>query len=476
MRSLRSRLTFSYAALVAIVLIVVAVVLTRFAFSFLAQPILDVVTQRVAQANVIVAAHPEMNASDLGMLVKRSVSGGGVVVLLPPPDMPAGPTPRDDPQNAMRAFSVPSLLGLQGHLVRLPDGRRIIIAPDHRRLVPAVRLYLASLVFSIVAALVLAWVAARWITAQAIAPLITVTAELRRFAGGDFTPRPVTTNDRTEFGELIAAFNGAAAQVAAAFAERVRVEEQMRRFVADAGHELRTPLTVVSGFLDVLERGGIAESAIRRRAFHTLRAETLRMRRLVERLMALAKLERPDAVEPETVDLAAIARDAIAEVSAARRGIVGLRTSGGDALVIGDPGELYEAVANLVDNALKYGAGSPVSVEVAQEGAHVVVRVNDRGPGIPAAERAHVFERFFRGEATAGVEGSGLGLAIVERAAARCGGTVGLACNGATGTTFVLRFPARSGAARRRLQAIGRPIDTAAENPVAALPASASSV
>jgi signal transduction histidine kinase len=447
--TLRSRLTFSYAALVAVVLIVVAVVLTRFAFSLLAQPTLDVVTQRVAEANAIVAAHSEMNARDLGMLVKRSLSGGGVVVLLPPPDMPAGPPARDDPQSVMRAFSVPSLLGLQGRLVRMPDGGRIIIAPDMRRLVPAVRLYLASLAFSIVAALVLAWAAARWITAQAIAPLITVTAELRRFAGGDFTPRPVTTNDRSELGELIAAFNGAAAQVAAAFAERVRVEDQMRRFVADAGHELRTPLTVVSGFLDVLERGGITDSGIRLRAFSTLRTETRRMRRLVERLMALARLERPDAVEPETVDVIAITQEAIAEVSVARRGSVVLHTAGGAALVMGDPGELYEAVANLVDNALKYGAGSPVRVDVVREAGHVVVCVNDRGPGIPPAERALVFERFFRGEATAGVDGSGLGLAIVERAAARCGGTVRLECDEATGTTFVLRFRAKSGGAQR---------------------------
>jgi signal transduction histidine kinase len=174
------------------------------------------------------------------------------------------------------------------------------------------------------------------------------------------------------------------------------------------------------------------------------------MRRLVERLMALARLERPEATEPETVDLNAIAQDAVAEVSAARRGIVSVRATGGDALVMGDPGELYEAVANLVDNALKYGAGSPVGVDVVREADHVIVRVNDRGPGIPPAERAHVFERFFRGDATTGIDGSGLGLAIVERAAARCGGTVRLDCDDATATTFILRFPAKTGAALRR--------------------------
>jgi two-component system OmpR family sensor kinase len=454
-RSLRSRLTFSYAALVAVVLIVVAVVLTRFAFAFLAQPTLDAVTRRVAEANAIVAANPTLGARELGPLIKRRVSGHGVVVLLPPTGMRAGPPPMDDQQHTMRSFSFTSLLGLRPHPVRLPDGSMILIAPDLRRLASAVQLYLESLAFSIVAALVLAWAAARWIAAQAIAPLITVTSELRRFADGDFTPRPVTTNDRTELGALIAAFNGAAAQVSAAFEERVRVEEQMRRFVADAGHELRTPLTVVSGFLDVLERGGIADSAIRRRAFRTLRTQTLRMRRLVERLTALARLERADAAETETVDVTAIAQDAIAEVTTARRGDVALRVGGGDALVMGDPGELYEAIANLVDNALKYGAGSAVSVDVARDGEQVLVRVNDRGPGIPPAERGRVFERFFRGEATAGVDGSGLGLAIVERAAARCGGSVRFECDETNGTTFILRFAAKAVAAQRPLLRLG---------------------
>jgi two-component system OmpR family sensor kinase len=447
--TLRARLTFSYAALVAVVLIALAVVLTRLAFGLLAQPTLDLVSRRVAEAQLIAAAHPEMNGRALGLLIRRTVSGRGVVVLLLPPQMdgrprdtPPGPPP-DDVTNIVRPFTTSSLLGMRDRPFFLPDGTMIRIVPDLRRLGPAVRLYLASLAISVLAALLLAWVVGRWITAQAIAPLITVTAELRRFANGDFTPRRVTTNDRSELGQLTAAFNGAATQVAAAFEERVRLEEQMRRFLADAGHELRTPLTVVSGFLDVLERDGASGPGIRERAFRTLRVETHRMRRLVERLMALARLERPDSAEPETVDVTAIVQDAVTEVSTARRGNVGLHIAAGENLVMGDPGELHEAVGNLVDNALKYGGGTPVSVEVAREDEQVFVRVNDRGPGIPAAERAHVFERFFRGESTGGVEGSGLGLAIARRAAARCGGTVHLACDEAVGTTFTLRFPAK---------------------------------
>ena len=444
--SLRSRLTLSYASVVAAVLIIVAVVLTRFAFSFLTQSTFAAVADSIAAAQAIVAAHPHEDAAVVrGLIVSAATRPGVVVRLLP--QMPRGEPPR----NTADQFSLSSLLGLRPHFLRLSDGSNLFIAPDLRAIAPAVSTYLASLAISVVLALVLAWLLARWITAQAIAPLITVTGELRRFASGDFTQRPVTTSDRSELGELIAAYNGATEQVASAFAERARLEEQMRRFVADAGHELRTPLTVISGFIDVLARGGHDDPEIRERALHTLKIETHRMRRLVERLMALARLEQPERAAAETVDVAEIARDAVAEVGAARHRAVEVRENAENAFVLGDPGELHEAIGNLVDNAIKYGADSPVSVDISRDGEHVLVAVRDRGPGIPEREQSRVFERFFRGRDAAEVEGTGLGLAIVERAAARAGGSVRFASAAETGTTFTIvlpRYVARNGDAR----------------------------
>jgi two-component system, OmpR family, sensor kinase len=443
--TLRSRLTLSYSASVGLVLVIVALVLTRFAFTLLTQPTLNAVSQAVTAAESVAAAHPNDASPAVADSVIAAAKRPGVVVFeLHGPGRgdgpPAGGRPGRPPETTQ--VSLGTLLGLRPHKLRLAGGKaEILIAPDLHLLEPAVRVYLESLAVSVVLALVAAWLFARWITAQAIAPLVTVTGELRRFAHGDFTPRRVTTNDRSELGALIEAYNGATAQVAAAFAERVRVEEQMRRFVADAGHELRTPLTVVSAFIDVLERGGAEDPSIRGRAFTTLRTETKRMRRLVERLMALARLERPDAGTPEPVDVAEIAEGAVDEVLAARRGEIALHAGAGDTRILGDRGELHEAIGNLVDNAVKYGAGSAVSVEVAREGDAVVVRVRDGGPGIPQNERKHVFERFFRGESTAGIEGSGLGLAIVQRAAERCGGTARLE-DSPTGTTFTLILPA----------------------------------
>jgi signal transduction histidine kinase len=166
------------------------------------------------------------------------------------------------------------------------------------------------------------------------------------------------------------------------------------------------------------------------------------MRRLVERLMALARLERPERAVAETVDVAEIARDAAAQVGAARHRDVEVRVTLATALVHGDPGELHEAIGNLVDNAIKYGAESPVTVEVSGDGDHVLVAVRDRGPGIPEREQPHVFERFFRGQAASDVEGTGLGLAIAERAAARAAGSVRLQTGSGTGTTVTIVLPA----------------------------------
>jgi two-component system, OmpR family, sensor kinase len=106
-----------------------------------------------------------------------------------------------------------------------------------------------------------------------------------------------------------------------------------------------------------------------------------------------------------------------------------------------DPADLHEAIANLVDNALKYGAGSLVRVMVEHERDSVVVRVSDCGPGIEPLEREKIFERFYRGAGNAEVEGSGLGLAIAARAANRAAGELTLERSEPGETVFALRLP-----------------------------------
>ena len=353
------------------------------------------------------------------------------VAILPPPE-----AQRMRPSDA-GSLSLARLIGLRGETVAV-KGSILLILPDSSRVDAAIRAYLALVGASIVISLALSLLAARWSAAQAVSPLLAVTGELERFAAGDFRERELQTRDRGEIGALTVAFNAAARQVAQSFAERARVEDEMRRFVADASHELRTPLTVVTGFVDVLRRGGYADESVRDNAFRRIAAETKRMRQLVERLIVLARIERLPSVAPEIVDLGEVAREAIA-ARAVDGSQIPLTIAGDTSYVRADPADLHEAIGNLIENALKYGVRP--HVDIVRENGAAIVRVQDAGPGIAAEDTGKIFERFYRSAGTRDVPGSGLGLTIAAGAAKRAGGTLVLEDSSAGHTTFALRLP-----------------------------------
>jgi two-component system OmpR family sensor kinase len=194
--------------------------------------------------------------------------------------------------------------------------------------------------------------------------------------------------------------------------------ETQKRFTADAAHELRSPLTALQVQLGVVERA--ASRAEAREAIEALRAGIRRAARLVEQLLTMARVD-PDAVaEPfSQIDigelLASVAADAepLAEAKRIEIRLADMQ----QAAVRGQPGALRALLRNLVDNAIRYTPQrGRVSLAVRKEGERTVVQVDDSGSGIPAAERARVFDRFYRLPGARG-EGSGLGLAIVKQIA-----------------------------------------------------------
>lgn len=203
--------------------------------------------------------------------------------------------------------------------------------------------------------------------------------------------------------------------------------DAQRQFVADAAHELRTPLAAVRLQAEIAQRA--TDEAERTGTLEQLRAGLLRASHLVEQLLAMARLDAaPASGSVESVDLLDLAKQAVAEFApiADDRGLdLGLLPSAA-AAVAGDPGELRTLLGNLVDNALRYTPeGGRVDVRVQQVGNEAVLTVSDTGPGIPAAERARVFDRFYRGTGVI-APGSGLGLAIVKRIADRSRASIGL--------------------------------------------------
>jgi signal transduction histidine kinase len=201
---------------------------------------------------------------------------------------------------------------------------------------------------------------------------------------------------------------------------------RQREFVGDAAHELRSPLTNMRTQLEVAQRLGPA--ADWPSVSEDLLTDTQRLARLVDDLLLLARSDgSPRLSRPEPVDLAVMVGDA-----AARRDRVHVPVAN-PVWTMGDADELHRVVANLVDNAERH-ARSQVGLSSTSEGAWAVLTVTDDGPGIPAADRARVFERFTRlddararsGSAGADDGGAGLGLAIVRELVRRHGGTVTL--------------------------------------------------
>jgi heavy metal sensor kinase len=223
-----------------------------------------------------------------------------------------------------------------------------------------------------------------------------------------------------------------------------RLEQAGRRqrgFVADAAHELRSPLASMRAQLEVASQH--PERADWRRLSEGVLADTLRLGRMVEDLLALARLdERPGAIQSRELELAEVAREAADRMPPADAELR-LELDGG-ARVRGDRQALGRAVQNLLDNAVRHAAGR-VRVSVGLRDGLAVMAVDDDGPGIPAADRERVFERFTRLDDARSREhgGAGLGLAIAREIVRAHGGEL-TAEDGAPGARLVMRLPADS--------------------------------
>ena len=271
-------------------------------------------------------------------------------------------------------------------------------------------------------------------------PIEALTAAARRMASGDLR-QEVAAGGRGEVATLTRTFNDMAAQVAA-------LDEQRRAFVADAAHELRTPLASLHALAEGLLRDPAPETAA------GIARQTDRMGRLVDSLLTLARLDRPEAAVRRDVlraeDLVREAAWVLEPVARDRRVRVDTAEVDGGARVVGDADLLHRALVNVLDNALRHSPeGGTVTVAATRAGTAVQLTIADEGPGVPADVLPHLGTRFYRADParTRASGGSGLGLAITDRIVRLHGGSLVFASPPGSGLRVRLDLPADGSAA-----------------------------
>jgi len=296
------------------------------------------------------------------------------------------------------------------------------------------RVVVVALVVSIIAAAALSAALGRRIAR----PLREIERAARQIAAGEYAAR-VPSDGPGELSGLADSFN----QMASSLQEQERLRSE---FIANAAHEIRTPLTNLKGYLEALRDEVIPAD---RATFASLWEEAERLVRLSHSLDVLAegdaRVDRPRLV---TVDVPSAVRSAVELVapSMAEAGLACSLDLPTSLQARADPDGLAQVLANLLQNALRYTpAGGSTCLRAQARGGEVVVSVENTGPGIPAGDLPHVFERFYRVEKSRDAEqgGAGIGLAIVAEIVSSFGGRVG-AESGDGLTRFWFSLPAAS--------------------------------
>jgi signal transduction histidine kinase len=377
-----------------------------------------------------------------GLRLQLVRADGSVVVDSATDSAPAGPSasaalvPIDGKSAVQLVSSVPIVVDNQtwGNylaLVRLGPGG--LGSPGVLATVFAIGLLLAAIPF---------W----WFGRRMARSLRTLAGVVGQIASGDLAARADVHRPNNELGQLAADVNAMAANLEQAQL-RVHSADEARRFtVAAISHDLRTPLTALLAHAEAL-LGGVSDDA--QRSLEVIHERALRLKSLIDDLFELAALDASPGPWPtQRLDLAEVVRESVAGA------LPELESAGLDVQVdipdehiwaLLSPGKVDRVVDNLLANARHYGAaGGWLQVRVQRIDSHAArVEVVDRGGGVPAGDRARVFERFYRGDGARGAAsgGSGLGLSIAREIILRHDGRIGLESPTIGGTCVWFEVP-----------------------------------
>jgi two-component system sensor histidine kinase BaeS len=278
-------------------------------------------------------------------------------------------------------------------------------------------------------------------------PLEELVAAAGRLAAGDRSAR-VEVGGLAETATLGTAFNEMAEELEQEEVRRAELDRLKDEFVLTASHELRSPLTSVQGFAELLM---LERDSLTPRQTETVEVILDNCRHLVRLLNDLLDLARSDAgrlsIRPQPTEVAPLVEDVVRTMRAQTEAggqALGEQVEPGLPPIYVEPDRIRQILVNLLTNAHEYSPeGASIGVAARAVGAEVEITVSDNGPGIPAEQLEHIFERFTRGDAglTQRVGGTGLGLAISKSLAALHGGSIGAQSTIGQGSTFRLRLP-----------------------------------
>ncbi|MEO1402627.1 MAG: ATP-binding protein [Cyanobacteria bacterium J06635_1] len=289
-----------------------------------------------------------------------------------------------------------------------------------------VHLFIGTITAVVALSLLLSWLGA----GRLMAPIKDLSETARSISESDLTRRISPVPGNGELSDLADTFNAMMNRIQEAF-------DSQREFVNNAGHELRTPITIIRGHLELID----GDPKERQETLELVIDELDRMGRLVNDMIILAKSERKDFLQLETIDISAFTEELFikAKTLAQRNWQLNIK---GHGKMVGDRQQLTGALLNLLRNATQYTqASDTIELGCRLKGSHQVqFWVNDTGEGISPADQQRIFARFARGQQRRS-EGSGLGLSIVDAIAEAHGGRVELVSQVGKGSSFRLNLP-----------------------------------
>jgi signal transduction histidine kinase len=236
-----------------------------------------------------------------------------------------------------------------------------------------------------------------WLIGRGLEPLDEMTRTASDITSrGDLTARMPDADSQTEIGRLGSSINTMLDRIQHAFSARLRSEQKVREFAADASHELRTPLTTIRGYAELYRQGALGPEQLPN-AMRRIEQEAERMSNLVAELLELARLDRTSSLDLTESDLAGVVRDAVADAIAVEPQRPVRAEAPPRLVAVVDEARIRQVLANLLGNVRAHTpVSTPVTVRLGEISGGVLLEVADAGPGMSAEDAIRAFDRFHR--------------------------------------------------------------------------------